>query len=935
MRSFFVLLFLILQSNTTAQSKPAFTKSIEITNKDSIYIPVEEVGLHKDYSKKLSFNQITSQVFEPISSIHLKNSKPNAFYWYRFKIDQKTDAKIIYFLTFISDASDFYIPHKKGYKKHKTGTFIKKGKITYDIEQASSLSIPTDSIDFSKPFYFNKKPISNTGKLSIRESFGVVLINNNSVVGDLVREVSVVKYLEFYSGATSIACLLFLVSFFISRDKNFLNYSLYLFCVTGIFAPDTPFLFSLLNSIHPMLLHYINQLSVIGASFFYFYFVYCILEFKTNYTRLYKFSNYFLSSIILFASINLIVSILNPYLNYRIDVFFAFRVVFGSTTLVVFISLFSIRKDLISKVVLISSFLLIIGNIASIITSNGLYFLNTVLVEILIFSGIVSYNNKRNVASRIKSQLALNNERELKKELIQLDKVKSHFFSNISHELRTPLTLISGPIQNKLMNKDLSKKDRADFQLVLNNSNRISELVNQLLDISKIEAGSMTLSLQKVKPIQQISAIAKDFEYLASLKNINFLTYLNNHDKEGWLDRDALYKIVTNLISNAIKYTPENGAIICNAYIKKDKLFVDIKNTGKGLSKEQQQLVFKRFYQTHDAQSGSGIGLALVNELVKLHEGTIAVDSKPNEWTSFNLTISLHKNTIKNAVVIEKKPSIITPSIIHNPSVTCTNKPKIDLKNNDRPILLIIEDNKDLNQLLQDNFKNQYRIISSTNGKKGCELAIKHIPDIIISDIMMPKKDGIDLTKELKNDERTNHIPIILLTAKAGEENELSGLQTGADEYMIKPFNQKILATKITNLLAIRKKLQLRYSQEIVLTPKDIAITSVDENFLNRIQKIVDKQMITSSFTIEEFSKSIGMSRMQLHRKLKALTGLTSSEFIRSQRLKLAAQLLKNSDTNVSQVGYSVGFNDHSYFTKCFKKVYNCTPSEYAIKENT
>ncbi|WP_103864355.1 sensor histidine kinase [Aquimarina sp. I32.4] len=519
MRNFFALLFFILQLPTTAQPQSSQIKPIQITIKDSIYFPIEEVSLYKDYSKELTFNQTTSQLFTPIYPLHLKNCKLNAFYWYRFMINHKTNAKTLYFFTFISDASDFYIPYKKGYKKHKTGTFIKKGKITYDIEQASSLSIPLDSIDFSKPFYFNKKPISNAGKLSLKNTFGVILIDHKNTISDLVKETSLVKYLEFYSGATCIASLLFLVSFFISRDRNFLNYSLYLFFVTGIFAPETPFLFSLLNSIHPMLSHYINQLSIIGASFFYFYFVYGILEFKTNHPRLYKFSNYLLSSIILFAIINLIVSILTPYLNYRIDIFFAFRVFFGITALVVFIYLFSIRKDLISKAVLISSFLLIIGNIAAIITSNGLYFLNTVLIEILIFSGIVSYNNKRNVASRVRSQYELDNERKLKKELIQLDKAKSHFFSNISHELRTPLTLISTPIQNKLMSKNLSDKDRSDFELVLKNSKRISELVNQLLDISKIEAGSMTLSLQKVKPIQQINAIIKDFEYLAGLKN--------------------------------------------------------------------------------------------------------------------------------------------------------------------------------------------------------------------------------------------------------------------------------------------------------------------------------------------------------------------------------------------------------------------------------
>ncbi len=936
MRNLFLLIFVLLQINSTAQQTSLIP--IEITIKDSIYTANEGVYLYKDYSKENNFKQVIHQRFKPIDVLELKNSKPNAFYWYKFKIDLKTDAKIIYFLTYVSDASDFYIPLKKiGYKKYERGTYVKKGKITYDIEQASSLSLSTDLIDFSKPFYFNKKPISIGGKKSIKESFGILVIDHKSIVGGIIREFSLVNYLRFYSGAMLIACLLFLVSFFISRDRNFLNYSIYLFFVNGIFALNIPFLFSLSNSIHPMLAHYAGQLSIIGASFFYFYFVYGILDFKIVHKRLYKFSKYFLSSIVLFAIINLIISIFDPHLNYRISIFFTFRIVFGSTALIVFVYLFALRKDLISRIVLISSFLLIIGNIATIITGNSLYFLNTVFIEILIFSGIVSYNNKITNKRRIKSQYDLENEKKRKKELIQLDKAKSHFFSNISHELRTPLTLISGPIQKKLDDKNLTDKDRSDFELILNYSNRISELVNQLLDISKIEAGSMTLSLQKVRPMQQINAVIKDFEYATDLKNINFLTYINNHEEEGWLDRDAVHKIVTNLVSNAIKYTPENGSIIFNAHIKKNKLFIDIKNTGDGLTKEQRQLVFKRFYQTHSKQSGSGVGLALVNELIKLHEGNINVDSKLSEWTSFNLSISLDKKSIKNAEVIEDNTNIDNASPYQNHyEALNASSGKTDTNHTDEelPILLIVEDNKDLNRLLQEIFKNHYKIIGAQDGLEGYELALQHIPDIIISDIMMPKKDGIELTNELKNDERTSHIPIILLTAKAGEENELSGLQIGADEYITKPFNQKILTTKASNLIAIRKKLQLRYSQEVILTPKDIAITPIDEHFLNKVQKVLDKQLIESSFNVEEFSKAIGMSRMQLHRKLKALTGLTSSEFVRSQRLKLAAQLLQSSDTNISQVGYAVGFNDHSYFTKCFKEMYACTPTEYATKDN-
>jgi DNA-binding response OmpR family regulator len=253
-----------------------------------------------------------------------------------------------------------------------------------------------------------------------------------------------------------------------------------------------------------------------------------------------------------------------------------------------------------------------------------------------------------------------------------------------------------------------------------------------------------------------------------------------------------------------------------------------------------------------------------------------------------------------------------------------------DFVDSELPILLVVDDNADIRALLKSNFKNSYNILTANDGAKGVQLAIEHVPDLIISDVMMPVKDGIALANELKNDERTSHIPIILLTAKAGEENELEGIETGADDYITKPFSNKILRSKVAKLIELRKQLQARYSQDVFLKPKDIAITPMDEHFFEKVQFVLDEKLVEPAFSAEEFSKSVNMSRMQLHRKLKALTGLSASAFIRSQRLKLATQLLKKADINISQIGFAVGFNDHSYFTKCFRETYECTPSEYA-----
>ncbi|CAN0591502.1 unnamed protein product, partial [Ectocarpus sp. 12 AP-2014] len=370
------------------------------------------------------------------------------------------------------------------------------------------------------------------------------------------------------------------------------------------------------------------------------------------------------------------------------------------------------------------------------------------------------------------------------------------------------------------------------------------------------------------------------------------------------------------------------GEITLEVALQNKNLRIAIGNSGDGLTNSQMKTIFNRFYQTDGQNNGVGVGLSLVKELVELHGGKINVTSELHKWTIFEVFLTVDKTKLKNAEIKKTADALPLPKIL-DPEI---NELQIEetLKDTELPILLIVEDNADVRILLTDTFKNDYEVVEAENGETGVLKALDIIPDIIISDIMMPIKDGIALTNTLKNDERTSHIPIILLTAKAGDKNELAGINVGVDDYITKPFNQKILKSKTASLVALRKKLQSRYSQEVILRPKDIAITSIDEKFLERVQKILDERLAESTFSIEQFSAAVHMSRMQLHRKLKALTGLSASEFIRSQRLKLAVEILKTTDINISEVGYSVGFNDHAYFSKCFKDVYNCTPSDFA-----
>ena len=523
------------------------------------------------------------------------------------------------------------------------------------------------------------------------------------------------------------------------------------------------------------------------------------------------------------------------------------------------------------------------------------------------------------------------NRQKTNNKLREIDTLKTNFFTNISHEFRTPLTLISAPIQDSLEDQKITDQKRKHFEIAQKSTKRLSSLVDQLLELSKIDSGNRKLLIQKNTPTQMIAAWVESFLYLAQQKEIDFKTDISNKEVEVWFDREALENIVVNLLGNAVKYTPNGGEISIITAIKNGFLNIKVKNTGKGISSSQIKTIFNRFYQTDDQNEGVGVGLSLVKELTDLHGGKIKVTSEPHKWTLFEVSLAIDKTKLKNAVIKEIPDSLPigkTQTLKPNTHQEENNIPSIEL-----PILLVVEDNEDVRTLLTDTFKKEYEVVQAVNGEEGIIKAIDLIPDIIISDLMMPLKDGIELTKTLKEDERTSHIPVILLTAKAGDENELTGIDVGADDYITKPFNQKILKSKTASLVELRKKLQSRYSQEVILKPKDIAITSVDEKFLERVQTILDEKLVESTFTTEEFSKNIHMSRMQLHRKLKALTGLSTSEFLRSQRLKLAARILKQSDINVSQVGYSVGFNDHAYFSKCFKEVFSSTPSEFASKK--
>lgn len=523
---------------------------------------------------------------------------------------------------------------------------------------------------------------------------------------------------------------------------------------------------------------------------------------------------------------------------------------------------------------------------------------------------------------RVKLELELEHAETTR--LKDLDEFKTKLYTNISHEFRTPLTLILGPTENQLANESISAPDKKNLTLIQRNAKRLLNLVNQLMDLSKLETGHLKLNVQNDDLGILLKQIASSFQFKTKEKNINFKIGIPKM-ADAWFDKDIVEKIVTNLLANAAKYTPENGHIYFNAKQQNEYVILTIINNGSTIKPENLSKLFTRFYQVNSNADGVGIGLALVKELVSLTNGSLVANTVNENEIQFTVTLPIGKEAYKPNDIVTIDSAIENSSISEADAVF--DETATETLN--KPVVLIVEDDKHVRQYIASILEPDYKVIQASNGDRGIKKALETIPDLIVSDIMMPETTGIELCNTIKNNILTSHIPIILLTAKVGEENELKGLDAGADDFITKPFQSKILIKRIDNLIQLRKSLQSRYSQHSILKTKDLAITSLDKDFLNKIENIFDEHLSNSDFNAEEFSKLMLISRMQLHRKLVALTGLTTTNFMRSQRLKQAVMLLQKSDYTVNEIAYQVGFNTPSYFIKCFKKAYKCTPSDY------
>ncbi|MBR9914455.1 MAG: response regulator [Algicola sp.] len=600
------------------------------------------------------------------------------------------------------------------------------------------------------------------------------------------------------------------------------------------------------------------------------------------------------------------------------------------------------KKDILTKYFgfgsIIASVCLIIGTLWSMgiigLSKNFVDpYATGMFLQIVIYSFGIAYRQQQLAKKRQNEKLkALEAYAEMQR-IKDLDKIKTRFFANISHEFRTPLSLISGPItraQTKSNADDDIILSQKNYEIIKNNTSRLHNLVDQLLDLSKIESGQVHLSLKQGGIIQFLRSIVFSFESMSERENISLNTSFPEELERAFYDKDKLEKIVTNILSNAFKYTSENGSVTVTVGYNDTHIIIKVSDTGKGISKEELPRIFDRFYRVEGSEKkGSGIGLALTKELVDLHNGSISVDSTKSKGTTFKVRLPITLNNLPEVISMTSKLDVIDykETSITKKDISVQTEVHTQIKRA-LPIALIVEDNSDLQHYISEIISEYYSVMIATDGLQGERMAFEHVPDIILSDVMMPKKDGYELCHILKTNSKTSHIPIIMLTAKAGQPNKIEGLTQGADVYMTKPFDDKELLLQMKNLIDSRKHLWEHFRALDMLLVDEIDVTSIDDKFLQNVFKTIKNNLNNEHFGVEEITREVGFSRSQLHRKLKALSGKSPNQLITEIRLNEAHRMLTLKTGSVSEIAYAVGYSNLSYFTKSFKARFGELPSK-------
>lgn len=567
--------------------------------------------------------------------------------------------------------------------------------------------------------------------------------------------------------------------------------------------------------------------------------------------------------------------------------------------------------------------------------------LGLVLLVVLIVVVAIYMFRSYLVKTRLNEQLAQSNDelKRLNEEVLELTHSRLVFFTNISHELRTPLTLIADPVEMLLDDRSIKGRSRELLQMVQRNALSLQQLVGSILDFRKIQNGKMELSLSRFDLPEALQQWTGDFAMTAQRKKIQLHLDTTHFSSSADVvaDKEKLARIVFNLLSNALKYTPAGGFIHVSLTDEGERLRIEVKDSGKGIDKEELTKVFERFFQAKGAASGTGIGLALVKSFVELHHGEVRVESEPGKGTCFIVLLPRQQE----GFVEEPQPAAADKSSSFSDDGSLQyiddgerhggKLQQIISEHVEKPTILIIDDNNDIRQYERTLLQDYYFVLEASDGREGLEIARKEVPDLVICDVMMPVMDGLEFTQQLKTNTATSHIPVIMLTAKNLEEHRAEGYEQGADSYITKPFHSKVLLARVENLLHQRAHLRQLFAQGAAEGKETEEVSKQDDRdkaFVKQLHDIIKSNMGNSDFGVEDIGAEIGLSRVQLYRKVKAITGSSVVDLLRKARLAKARRLLEANSMNISEVAYEVGFSSPSYFTKCFKDEYGMLPGD-------
>ncbi|MBF4519049.1 response regulator [Flavobacterium sp. ANB] len=928
---FFVrLLFLVITTTSFSQ---------EIILKKDQKFPLDLSGLvsiYRDSTASLTLNAVQKKAFVKSKKNYLNLPFTNHVHWVKFKLknnSSQTHDLLLVWANMLAEQLDFYVQNdaKNGFnhKIQKIITSKTERKLIYEFPKIRIVLHPNQT----KAVYI--KVSSKRGQFA-----SIRLFTKDTYYASRLESAANQGLLNGFMIFRLI--LILMLGFWVIKERSFRLYSLNIFFrsfaywgYTNVAAPfltDNPDMAAKIDFL-------LYSTFSVGVGFF--------LLFAADIKKLPKWN----ANLIKFSlSISVLLGVLS-FLDYQWYWLKAgiFNIVLSSVYFLILIVSNLFNKTFIDKFYAIPIVFGLVGTTLLFLPLTGLldylplyafsYFLFSCEFFVFIFflGRIIKNSEKKKRFSEQQLQLKQLQNNQLK----ELDDLKTRFFTNISHEFRTPLTLLVGPVD------DLQKKypNESILKIMQRNLSRLQNLINQILEISKLEAGEMRLQKEEADIAQFLIQIVASFESLAQDKGIVFNYSIPQKAVFGHFDLDKIEKIMTNLLSNAFKFTPRNGRVVVkidfeDLHTQNNKkpskttqlLQINIQDFGIGIAPERLPYIFNRFYQIDDSNQrlheGSGIGLALVKELIAILEGTITVESKLDQGTKFTLNLPYEPLNLlsENAKlpILKLKPEVVFEE---------NNSRFEDSENNENAqIMLIVEDNPDLRFYIASIFENQYQLLIVADGEEGLAKAIEFVPDIVISDLMMPKLDGLSLCTKLKNDERTSHIPVIMLTAKASIDDKLVGLQQGADDYLSKPFNREELNLRVSNLIQQRQSLREKYTRQTIAIEPEIVVmpeTTLEDLFIEKAQTVINNYLSQSEFDAATFASEMQLSPVQLRRKLKAITNQTGTEFVRNYRLEKASEMLKKGDKTVSQVAYEVGFESLPYFSKVFQEKFGKTASEW------